>query len=910
MLMEALAVRAPAYPFAPTTVFPAAPPPRGDRLKLGTDVARILARASRLARKTNATEGLVRARDLFGALLNETGTPVHSALAGLLETRGYFEPVSLLGKQVEQFLVDGSSQSLREFLAAEVPFSLTPQALPRYDTDAVGSAGAGRAGDGEPHDLVGITPEVDALAHLLAAKDLQPPLAIGLFGDWGAGKTYFMRALQRRIYRITAAARSTEPPRAQRDLPIFKSVAQIEFNAWHYVEGNLWASLVEHIFRNLQTREGDRQSDLDDRRRALAAQVKSTDDAKQRLQEDITRLEARKAEAAREEERLRLAREEAVRQAGAIGPITASILREAATEESVRDAMESLGLTRQWSTVTELRAALTDARATVERGFGIVDQLRAQPVALVAIAGLAVVGLPLLSAWLLSSDVPALTTAIATITAAITGATAIIARGTAWTRDRLRELETVEAVVGRAERTDDAEHRVRVQELQAIDQQLIEARDRAAQLERRADDLRASILELTPGQVLTRFIDERAGSDDYRKHLGVPAIIRRDFEELWRDLDRLNQEFITADDGKEPPSRHAVNRIVLYIDDLDRCPPPVVINVLQAVHLLLAFPLFVVVVAVDSRWLSNSLQQHYPHLIARHASSNGAEHDNEPDASVGARVPVSVDGQATPDDYLEKIFQVPIWIRPLDPAARRQIVDGLIAPSLLFDGGDGGGDASATGEARVGLDAATRRALAGRLFGRDGGDSLLDPMALGILRHEQEFMGALAPLLGESPRAVKRFVNVYRLVKALEEPRSSGFTSDRPFSDHQLVLFLLAVLTGLPDIAPRVWTGIRHPQPGLEKLGPLARRIEEVAAPGDEREQAHRLVGWLSQGPVMGGHWDTMHVSSLADWQPSIGRFTFGSEIAEAPLPAAANPPPPGTRPARSRAGPKTGVPA
>jgi hypothetical protein len=35
------------------------------------------------------------------------------------------------------------------------------------------------------------------------------------------------------------------------------------------------------------------------------------------------------------------------------------------------------------------------------------------------------------------------------------------------------------------------------------------------------------------------------------------------------------------------------------------------VEVLQAVHLLLAYPLFVVVVAVDPRWLLHSLQQTY-----------------------------------------------------------------------------------------------------------------------------------------------------------------------------------------------------------------------------------------------------------------------------------------------------------
>jgi hypothetical protein len=37
----------------------------------------------------------------------------------------------------------------------------------------------------------------------------------------------------------------------------------------------------------------------------------------------------------------------------------------------------------------------------------------------------------------------------------------------------------------------------------------------------------------------------------------------------------------------------AIDRIVLYVDDLDRCPPPRVVEVLEAVHLLLAGRLFV-----------------------------------------------------------------------------------------------------------------------------------------------------------------------------------------------------------------------------------------------------------------------------------------------------------------------------
>jgi hypothetical protein len=61
-----------------------------------------------------------------------------------------------------------------------------------------------------------------------------------------------------------------------------------------------------------------------------------------------------------------------------------------------------------------------------------------------------------------------------------------------------------------------------------------------------------------------------------------------------------------------------------------------VVEVLEAVHLRLAYRLFVVVIAVDSRWLQQSLRAHHRDLLA------------------GER-----GGAATPLDHLEKIVQLP-----------------------------------------------------------------------------------------------------------------------------------------------------------------------------------------------------------------------------------------------------------
>ena len=59
----------------------------------------------------------------------------------------------------------------------------------------------------------------------------------------------------------------------------------------------------------------------------------------------------------------------------------------------------------------------------------------------------------------------------------------------------------------------------------------------------------------------------------------------------------------------------AIDRIVLYIDDLDRCPPRRVVEMLEAIHLLLAVRLFVVVVAVDPRWLLRAIAVHYRDML-------------------------------------------------------------------------------------------------------------------------------------------------------------------------------------------------------------------------------------------------------------------------------------------------------
>ena len=60
---------------------------------------------------------------------------------------------------------------------------------------ALGIAGF-KSDEADGEDQLGIEKEVEALCIVLAAKDIEPPISLGLFGDWGSGKSFFMKKME------------------------------------------------------------------------------------------------------------------------------------------------------------------------------------------------------------------------------------------------------------------------------------------------------------------------------------------------------------------------------------------------------------------------------------------------------------------------------------------------------------------------------------------------------------------------------------------------------------------------------------------------------------------------------------------------------------------------------------------
>ena len=108
---------------------------------------------------------------------------------------------------------------------------------------------------------------------------------------------------------------------------------------------------------------------------------------------------------------------------------------------------------------------------------------------------------------------------------------------------------------------------------------------------------------------------------------------------------------------------------------------------------------------------------------------------------------------ATAIDYLEKIFQIPFWIEPLDDDSRQSLMRGLLLPSVAVPTDAGAAQTGASvqvGEPESDL---------------VGGDAVevgtwldLDAQKFTITPEELQFIERLSPLIVGTPRQVKRFV--------------------------------------------------------------------------------------------------------------------------------------------------------
>ena len=371
----------------------------------------------------------------------------------------------------------------------------------------------------------------------------------------------------------------------------------------------------------------------------------------------------------------------------------------------------------------------------------------------------------------------------------------------------------------------------------------------------------------SPAERLKSFVRQKAALDGpYRSRQGLVGTIRRDFADLsglmsddgeerlraLHDADKRQQDGVMAIEAEYPGALSSeelaklrtpatsideearrVDRIILYIDDLDRCPADTVIEVLQAVHLLMAFPLFVVVVAVDVRWLEGALADRYNQF-------GGAEGD-----------PVAI-------EYLEKIFQLVIWTQAFAP---QDASDFVRRRFTVWDNTSLSEPAAAEGVASDVIETLKIAESAAAFPPAEPltEEAVLVSSGLKVTPQEVEFVIKIAGALSTTPRRLLRLTNSYQVARAsLPETVTETFVR----GEYRGFAALLGLAVAWPECVPHIVAGLN-----ASKTWP---EFESALVGKQNGKIAKRLEPWLAAVGAAG-----LRVEDLRPWIPTTLRFSF-----------------------------------
>lgn len=230
--------------------------------------------------------------------------------------------------------------------------------------------------------------------------------------------------------------------------------------------------------------------------------------------------------------------------------------------------------------------------------------------------------------------------------------------------------------------------------------------------------------EILTGENAEQFLKDTINAGDEEKKYEAVREFRKDFEDL---IDKSKQ-----------------GRVVVLIDDLDRCLPRHIIENLEAIKLFLDVPKTAFVIAADSYIVSNAIESEYKEIIKVASSDN---HN---------------DRREIGNSYMEKFIQLPYKIPALSRKEVETYVTLLFCKSIL--------DKESFEKVREDFTRFTHE----KRFERYGWDNIHQLLQHDIPDGLGEMIGFVAPfsfLIGNSlrwnPRLIKRFLNAYEMRSGL-----------------------------------------------------------------------------------------------------------------------------------------------
>lgn len=660
---------------------------------------------------------------------------------------------------------------------------------PEEVTDSTYIAGlASDADSGE--DYLDIMPDVNAFALLLAAKSFQPPLATALLGRWGSGKSFFMKKLRTQIEKLSDS-----------DNGYFcEGIIHVHFNAWSYMDANLWASITTRIFEGLHyyiTNDSDAKNHINEIEKRLTKDLSVTkqelsglEGQKSEIENQLKELETKKITTKTElDKKIEELRKRSLKQ------VLESVDNEFKVKDKIENALsenksvvESIDDFKKivpeeyWSKPEQMYKKLRSVPGTVKL-FTTAQTAKVNRIWFTITVAL-FIGVPVLL-WFLKDYIdshsfipgPGFWLAVTYIGGFYVNAVKFyrsakpfFAKMWKIKEDYVMRRDNALFEFNQQEKALTVEIENKKNELEAVTSQI-------SKVEIVKSTVEFKIGNALSTEALYEFIEKRCQSEDYKKHLGLVSTIRKDFEILSDLFTGHNQEISDTEDGKKFSElfNRPLERIVLYIDDLDRCPEDRVVEVLEAVNLLMAFPLFIIVVGVDPVWVKNALVSKYK----RQFGSNDKEYQN-----------------IDPGSYLEKIFQIPFHLRMADTTNIKSMLRGLVQVQTLATPTVSQTEQPAVTE-NTEIQAMNQNESSQQqapvIINSSGISDQIVFKALNFSEIEIANIEQIAVILGSSPRLIKRFVNIYRIVKSHDYISRESAIKEK---DLEVILFVLALCLG------------------------------------------------------------------------------------------------------------------
>jgi hypothetical protein len=759
----------------------------------------------------------------------------------------------------------------------------------------------------EGEDQLGIKEEVSALAETLLLRDVEPPVAVGVMGGWGSGKSFVMYLIGKHVEETRAkrVKRGWSKNANEKDpaIPAFVGhIYQIHFNAWTYAKSNLWASLMDTIFINLNRQmqlerllayrkfdpdkpppsaqdvhdsmmdggddfkkiyvdnlQVDQDADLKPWRKNLiywsqhllkenmlwnvmrGQQVETLDKLKD-TEEQLKQLKARREQFEKDRslnEMTSKALDKPSRQAyfQTLKSVLLAFVSDALSE-TTKEELKKQGVDEK-----DIENSLKEVNGLIGALRAIVTTFRTNKIYLIWSITFFAITFILPFIWSRFAQNFIQRNIVMTISGLMT-ALPVIAPVLMWVRKVINFNMEANKILEGAYVTQQAKYAEEVVNStdMPLPQKISELQDQISKgslaaydalinlLETQAEEQRQWIGPSAKYANLMDFVQSRLDAATYENQLGLMHQVRQDIDELTYSL---------VDSARPEVFPRGKPRVILYIDDLDRCPPARVIEVLEAIQLLLSTKLFIVILGLDTRYVTRALEKEYKEIL---------QHEGDPSGL----------------DYIEKIIQIPYRVRPIESENLQKYLNAQMdieavlaqvnaAPSgseASAISGVAQGTASVTGNLEASAPQADNQTTGTGEESQSAASHTSEEIELptAVIQFKQEDLldlTACCQRVALTPRSIKRLVNVLKLMKifwfrAVKDTNMAG--RDRPRAVKQAAMSLLALSSAYPEVMREAFIHLEN----LFRLGKGQTALFEALSsvklpPGTAREIAWQL---------------------------------------------------------------------